>query len=79
MILHLPIVFPRCVKGLRLGILILGMMSCGALSCTTDATGSSSSLDATAWLLLSSTLEDALDRGNDWEDRVSGLLGSDGS
>jgi hypothetical protein len=79
MILHLPIVFPRCVKGLRLGILILGMISCGAVSCITDDMGSSSSLDAIAWLLLSPAPEDARDRGNDREDRVSGLLGKDGS
>lgn len=79
MILHLPIAFPRCVKGLRLGILMLGMISCGALSCTIDDTGSSSSLDKTAWLLLSPAPEDALDRGRDWEERVSGLLGREGS
>lgn len=59
---------------------MLGMMSCGALFCTADAnSGPSSSLDTTAWLLLSSALDDALDCGKDSEDRVSGLLGNDGS
>jgi hypothetical protein len=61
-ILNLPKFFPRSVKGRRLGILMLGMTSCGALplSIIVDSKSRSSSpLDMIAWLAASSSNEPA--------------------
>jgi len=77
-ILNLPVVLPRAVNGRLLGILILGMINCGALSrselsCKADdMSGSSSSLDAIAWLWTSSITEPSSDFRRD-----RGLLGRD--
>lgn len=57
--LSLPIRLPSSVKGLRLGILIEGITSCGALPLPimTECSGSDSSLMVRAWLAISSDSE----------------------
>ena len=74
--LSLPIFFPRSVNGLRLGILMLGMMSCGVTPWVPNTLSfSSSSLDTIAWLAPSSVISSSeflYERtDDDW-----GLLGS---
>ena len=56
MTLNLLICFPLSVKGLRLGMRIEGMISCGALS-------TCSSSDSTAWLLTSFDVDPDSDLG----------------
>ena len=75
-ILSLPMFFPRSVNGRRLGILMLGMTSCGALplSIIVDSMSRSSSpLDMMAWLAASSSNEHASEFR-----REPALLSSDG-
>jgi len=75
-ILNLPIRFPRSVKGRRLGILIEGITNCGADSCIGWCMSpSSSSLDATAWLDISSLVSSSSDFWMDLDDIDFGLLG----
>lgn len=82
-ILNRPILFPRHVNGRRLGIRILGMMSCDGLprSFSTSSAESSSppegTPDVTAWLFVSSNREASSNGFNDLVDVDFGLLGND--
>lgn len=76
---NLPIVLPRSVNGLLLGIRMLGMISCGSLSRASDgmsASSSSPSLDTIAWLA-ASPMDSSSECLKDLVDIDFGLLGID--